>query len=146
MSLYDDCSAILIARRRAWMEMAGMSTELEANSSLADPISYAIVRLGGSVANPLSPSDSEIVAAGGVMAVSDVAEYRLLMNIKGNIARVDAQAGALSEKFSQIYDAIEAELKRVAADIRARYGIATEVIVGSLSLDFMQKYDPVIDD
>lgn len=122
------CVEILIARRGAWMGMVGMSTDPSTPSpSALEAIAWAIRALGGYVSNPLSPTDAEVESAGGAQTVADVAEYRLLLSIRGQFTRVDAGAGPVSEKWSQLAKEMGDEVERVRKDIATRYGIVEMV-------------------
>ncbi len=118
-----------------------------ANDDLNDPIAWAIRKLSGTVSNPVSVSDADVasVSDSSFDALVDLAEYRTLVNIKGNYALVDISSGPERESLSQVAnnlkDLIEAKLEY----IKNTYGIGAPIMeAGVLSEDFAtHRNDPL---
>lgn len=130
---------ILVRRASAYMTAAGMAvTYAGSNADLNDPIGYALRYVGYAVDDPSSVSNSDIaeIADEDLDQVLDVAEYRLLKNISGNLAMVDITTGPVSEKLSQLSTSLEKRIDKLAADIAALYGTGTTIEVGAFHFDF----------
>lgn len=128
---------ILVKRASAYMSAAGMAiTYVGTNADLNDPIGYALRYAGYTVADPAGVADADIAAIGDedLDAVLDIAEFRLLKNISGNLALVDITTGPISEKLSQLSAALEKRIDKLSAEIALSYG--AEIEVGAIHFDF----------
>jgi hypothetical protein len=138
---------ILVARRGDLMAVVNFAlTVAGANADLNDPIGWAIRRLGGSTTNFLSVADADVITVTEYPedAIIDLAEWRLIMNIKGNFDKVDITSGPFSEKLSQMADALASDLKNLMRAITNTYGIGDiPVDAGIVTLDFAQHGDDV---
>lgn len=107
------------------------------NDDLNDPIAWAVRRNGGTVSNPISVSDADIatLADSKLDALIDLAEYRTLINVKGNYALVDIQAGPEKENLSQTVANLEQLLARKWQYIQDTYGIGSPVMETALLSD-----------
>jgi hypothetical protein len=94
------------------MEFVGKST----NSVGMDfALSWAARQLGVSVADYTSITTSEIAATESPDVFLDLAEYRLLASVLGNLTLVDVQAGPRQEKLSQVAKYIERRMSSLEA-------------------------------
>jgi hypothetical protein len=125
--------AILVQRTGPLLTAAGMdgATMDGSNFSLNDPIGFAVRKLGLAVANIASLADSDLaaVAANDYDRLLDLAEYRTLESILGNLDDVNISVGSRSESLGQLSDQVEKKMERLAGRIEREYGMG----VGSLS-------------
>jgi len=116
----------IVARLGGWLTAAGLDgrTTDGTNADLASPIAWAIGQSGGSIADPSDPNDADLATATGAAAqVSDLAEYRALLNVYQNYTKVDVSAPAGSVKKDQLRQAMWAAILRKQASLRLVYGI-----------------------
>lgn len=108
--------AVLIGRCAAALAAVSLdsTTVNGSNAALADPIRTAIRSLGYSVADPITPADSDLAEIPNtrVEQLLDLAERRVLETVLGRWTAVDQKFGQDSQSLSQY--AIQLE-KRVAA-------------------------------
>jgi hypothetical protein len=133
--------SILVQRCGGLMTFAGMAvTYAGANASLNDPIGYALRQAGYAVANPASVADSDIstLSSDDLDQVLDIAEFRTLENVSGNLDDVDITNGPESEKFSQISASLEKRMARLQEKINASYGTGVVAEMGTISYDFAE--------
>lgn len=139
--------AILVARCGRAMVAAHLdgTTTDGTNAALADPLAYGIRRAGGSVASFGAPGDADVqtVATGDLDMLADVAEYRLLNTILGNVLdQVTLSAGNLRRALSDQAKSLQARVDRKAADVKAQYGLGAATLAGGVNtLDFVQRGD-----
>ena len=115
----------LVSRRSGMMQIVSMAvTTTGANASLNGPIGFAVRQAGGSVANVTSVADSDIatVSDDSIDQMFDMAEYRLLLNIKGMWGKVDISSGPFSQSLSQFADQLDNDIKAMKEAITAQYG------------------------
>ena len=136
--------AILVQRCGGLLTFAGMAvTVAGSNASLNDPIGYALRQAGYTVANIAAVSDTDLTSldTDDLDYILDVAEFRALENISGNIDDVDIQNGPESEKFSQIGANLEKRMARLQEKINSSYGVGVTAEFGTISYDFVQHGD-----
>lgn len=112
------------------------------NLDLNDPIGWAIRQCGGSVASVVNVSSSEVSAIGATDydKFFDLAEYRALQNISGNLASVDIRVGSRQENFDQLAERVEARIARKKMQLQQDYGWGLGTLeAGVINLDFQQK-------
>ena len=100
---------ILKSRIGTLMEAVSFAvTTAGANADLDDPLAWATRRVGGTTASFSTTTDAEIAAVSSdeYEDLVDLAEYRTLQNILGNLDNVDITAGPRSEKLSQLADQV----------------------------------------
>jgi len=139
---------VLVGRRSAMMGVVGFAiTFTGSNASLNDPISFAVRALGGTVVNTALVTDADIQTLDEAKfdALLDVAELRLLRNIKGNMTAVDTVSGPFQERFSQLIDSIRDDIAAMEKKIEAEYGIGgVDMTIGKVKRDFASHGDDTI--
>lgn len=136
--------AILVQRTGPLLTAGGMdgSTITGANASLNDPIGYAVRRLGLTVANLASVADADLsgVSSDDYDQLLDVAEYRTLENILGNLDDVNITVGSRTEALGQLSDQVEKKMDRLAGRIEREYGLGLGTLqAGLISLGFQEQ-------
>lgn len=132
----------LTSRRLAMLKAVGMDTAFQGeNSDLNGPIGYAVRQCGGTVANVSAVTDNDVqsVDETEIDKLFDIAEFRLLMNIKGKWGKVDISSGPFRQSLSQFSADIDkdlATLKKNLEDIHGFGGASFEA--GVLDLAFME--------
>jgi hypothetical protein len=125
--------AILVQRTGPLLTAAGMDgvTMDGSNLSLNDPIGFAVRKLGLTVVNLANLGDGDLTAvpATDYDQLLDLAEYRTLESILGNLDDVNISVGSRSESLGQLSDQMEKKMERLAGRIQREYGLG----VGSLS-------------
>lgn len=133
---------ILVHRCGKLMSFAGLSTTKGTrNLDLNDPIGYGLRKTGYTVANPALVSDSDLanLSNDDLDQFLDIAEYRLLENIAGNLDSVDIRTGPYSENLSQIAAQLETRMNRLQMKIENEYGIGGGTFEGgTILLDFAE--------
>lgn len=142
---------ILIRRSGALMTAAGLdgTTVAGTNVDLNDPIGVAIVAVGGSVTSRVLVADADVatVATASYDQFLDIAEYRLLQNISGNLSDVDITVGPRSEKLSQLATHLNKMLDRKKDALENQYGYnAGTLEAGVLTLSFADHDEDVVDE
>lgn len=138
--------AILVQRTGPLLTAAGMdgTTVSGANASLNDPIGYAIRKLALTVASIASVADSDLsgVSVDDYDKLLDLAEYRTLESILGNLDDVNISVGSRSESLGQLSDQVEKKMDRLVARIEREYGIGLGTLqAGVINLGFQQHSD-----
>lgn len=131
----------LVARRKAMLEAVGIGPTPTANPDLNSPIAYAIRQCGGTVASISNVVDGDLatVDPADYDKLMDLAEYRLLMNIKGRWAKVDIRSGPFSQNLSQLATQLDKDIEMTKANIAETYGVTGSTIqVGVIDLSFME--------
>lgn len=133
----SQAESILVNRHRRILILLGLSTVTDGtNPDLADPLARAVRQIGGTTADPGSPTDAEIsaissTATGGVDRVLDAAEIALLYSIVGNWDVVNYTLDGRDEEFDNLLDAIQTMLSNLQKDYQKRYpvdpGTATSI-------------------
>lgn len=128
---------ILISRLSNLLTEAGLdgTTNDGTNTDLNDPIGWAIRQADGSVDDFTLVDDTDVarVGSGDYDKLLDLAEYRTLENISGNLDEVDIKSGPFEQKYSQLADRVEKRLERVRAHLEKTYdfggrGYASNII------------------
>ena len=135
---------ILIKRVGALMTAASMDgTTIDGtNTDLNDPIGQALMRLDYTPTDITLIVDADLssVGTGDYAGLLDIAEWRVLESIAGNLALVDITVGPRSEKLSQLADQVTAMAANKRQQVEDEYGIGgASMTAGILTLDFMQK-------
>lgn len=138
----------LVARASALMAYVSMAiTVVGTNADLADPISFGILECGESVADITNPTTAEVAACANPYKLLALAEFRLLENIAGNLAKVDTTLGPRSERLSQLAALLEARMKRLSDMLKTKYGIGAAVLTaGYIDYNIASHSDSVSED
>lgn len=131
----------LESRRKAMLETVGIQKTPTGYTELNSPIAYAIRQCGGTVSNLSSVADSDLatVDPADYDKLMDMAEYRLLMNIKGRWAKVDITSGPFSQSLSQLADQIDNDIAAMKTQLEEQYGFGGGSIqVGVIDFNFQQ--------
>jgi hypothetical protein len=135
----------LVSRQQSRLEAVDMAvTHDGSNTDLNSPIGYAIRQCGGSVATfgTVANGDLSSFAEEDYDKLIDVAEYRLLLNIKGRWGKVDMKAGQLSESLSQFAKDLDEDIKQKFTLIQMLHGFGVGTIsVGYVDYDFQETND-----
>jgi hypothetical protein len=117
------------------------------NADLNSPIGYAVRVVGGTVTSPALVVDADVatVDAGDEDALYDVAELRLLLNIRGNLTTVDLWSGPFREAYSSIGDYLKDQIDALTKKVEEEYGLAgVNAQAGMVTNDFASHdEDPV---
>lgn len=134
--------AELISRRLAMLKAVDMDTTSQgANPDLNSPIAYAVRQCGGTVASlsAVTSGDVQSVDEADIDKLLDLAEYRLLMNIKGRWAKVDISSGPFSQSLSQFSKDLDADIFEKKASLQSSYGFGGGSLqVGVIDLAFAE--------
>ena len=134
----------LVSRRKAMLEAVEIQPTPTGYPDLNSPIAYAVRQSGGTVSDLSSVADSDLatVDPADYDKLMDLAEYRLLINIKGRWAKVDIRSGPFSQSLNQFADQINDDIAAMKAHIQDEYGFGGgSLSVGVIDLDF-QETDP----
>lgn len=118
------------------------TTASGSNTDLNDPIGWAVRRCGGSVVNFASVADADVatVASADYDQLLDLAEFRTLVSISGNLAVVSITVGPRREELSDLVDLVEKRLARKRKQIESDYAFGLGTLeAGVISLDFASK-------
>lgn len=137
---------LLLRRLSGLMSEAGMDviSNLGNNPDLNDPIGWAIRQCSGTVADFTTVANTDVatVAAADYDKLLDLAEYRTLQSISGNLAVVDIQVGSRRESLDQLVERVEARIARKLKQLQQDYGFSLGTLeAGVIGLDFMQTLD-----
>jgi hypothetical protein len=139
-----DVEAELVSRQKSRMEAVNMSLLFSgSNLDLNSSIGYAVRQCGGTVASLSSVSNSDLATVTDDLdKLIDIAEYRLLLSIKGRWGRHDITAGQLTEKLSQFADDLDSDIDRKRSELAELYGFGSGLLeAGTISLNFAEKYE-----
>jgi hypothetical protein len=138
----------LVQRCGGLMTEVSFSTSTDGtNTNLDNAISYALSRLGYSVADPTTVTDAEIALLDTTdwLAFIDIATLQLLADILGNLALVDITVGPRKEALSQLARQIQNRMKTLQAYIQDEYGIGVGALeTGAVDLNFQSMGDDTI--
>jgi hypothetical protein len=126
MTTRSDIELELVQRASAWLTAASMAvTYAGANASLNAPIGWAIRQSDGTVAAPALVTDADVATldSADLDQLLDLAELRTLENVLANYALVDAKAGPVEAKSSQLADRLERRINQLRSWIAQAYGI-----------------------
>lgn len=131
----------LLSRTKGKLAAAGMSVTTS-NPDLIDPITTALSEMGIQVATFGALVDADIaqVPSDDIPELLDRAQLRVLMNVKGNLSRVDIRTARRAENFSQLEKELGEDIKALKAHIDDTYPPAADsqnsLQTGWLDLDF----------
>jgi hypothetical protein len=131
----------LVSRRKAMLEAVGIPESPSVYPALNSPVAYAIRQCGGTVANISGVVDSDLatVDPADYDKLMDLAEYRLLMNIKGRWAKVDISSGPFSQSLSQLADQLDKDIAAMKTLVAEQYGATgATLLAGVIDLSFME--------
>lgn len=132
---------ILVSRCGKLLTAADLDgvTSNGSNPDLNDPLGYAIRQCGGSVADPAQVADSDLsaLAASAYDKLFDLAEYRTLENIAGNLDLVDISEGPHRESLGQLAERVEKRLTRLQEKLQKSYGL----FLKEATLEVLSEYD-----
>lgn len=135
--------AELTSRREAMLTAVGI-----VSADLNSPIGYAVRQCGGTIANLSAVADADLatVDPADYDKLMDLAEYRLLLNIKGHWARVDITSGPFSQSFNQFAEQVNDDIAAMKTQLETQYsfGGVSSIEVGVIDFDFQQT-DPETD-
>jgi len=141
---------VLVHRVGPLLTKAGMdgSTVDGTNDDLAYPIGFGLREAGYTTADITSPTSSEVGdAEDDIDEVVDLAEYRTLANILGNLDDVDTTVGPRSEKLSQLAAQVQKRLEMVQKRLENIYGYgAVALETGVITYEFAEHYTGSDDD
>jgi hypothetical protein len=119
--------AILVSRLGPLLTAAGMdgTTINGANLSLNDAIGRAVRQCGHSVANVVQVADGDVanISTEDHDKLFDVAEYRALESIEGNLDDVTISVGPRSQQMSDLARQVQKKLERLGQRILDTYGL-----------------------
>lgn len=126
MATRAQTETVLIRRVGRYLTLAGMNgtTNNGSNEDLADPIAWALRKLGVAVADPTNPSTGEVQSVTRVDALFDLAELRTLENILGNLSLVTATVGPRTEHFNDLAKRLAEMIPRKRKAIEQEHGIS----------------------
>lgn len=119
-----DIEQEVVARAEAWLVSAGMAvTFAGANADLNAPLGWAIRQAGGTVVAPslVTSTDVQTVASADYDKFLLLAELRTLQNILASYSLVDAKAGPVEAKASQLADRIERRIAAIRGELASVY-------------------------
>jgi hypothetical protein len=116
----------LLVRVGPYLARVGLdgTTAGGANAALRGPVRRAILAVGGSMADPITPSDADVAAVRGpaLERLLDVAELRALENCWGNWPKVNFSAGGNSQELGDLSSRLEKRIASLQARTRGPYG------------------------
>lgn len=126
--------SLIVGRVGNLMAVVGITQE---NGGLFAPIAWAVRQVGGTTADSYKATTEEVEAVDASLHddLFDLAEYRVLLNIQGNLDLVDITAGPRKESLSQLQDVVAARIAK-AEDALASY--MSPMTMGYLTLDFLE--------
>lgn len=143
MATRANIEAELVSRAEAWLTAASMAiTTAGSNADLNGPIGYGIVVAGGTVSDRslVTSTDVQTVASDDYDLMVAAAELRMLESVLANYALVDAKAGPVEAKSSQLADRIEKRIAWLRGWLSITYGIggSATLTTGVLNLNFAE--------
>ncbi len=120
------CETELISRCGKLLTAASLDgvTANGSNPDLNSPLGYAVRICGGTVTDPSNVADSDLSTLSSVFdKLSDLAEYRTLENISGNLDLVDISEGPHRESLGQLAERVEKRLARLQEKLQKTYGL-----------------------
>lgn len=134
------CETELISRCGKLLTAASLDgvTANGSNPDLNSPLGYAIRICGGTVTDPSNVADSDLSTLSSVFdKLSDLAEYRTLENISGNLDLVDISEGPHRESLGQLAERVEKRLARLQEKLQKTYGL----FLKEATLQVLSEYD-----
>lgn len=145
----SEAERILVNRCGALMTAAGLDgiTQDGANDDLNDTLGVALRTIGLSVGDISRVLDSDLssVTDDDIDKFLDVAEFRLLQTIIGNLDDVDIEAGPFTAKYSQLARQLERRMSRLQDKLLVEYGIGGAILeIGVINMNFAMHGDDTI--
>ncbi len=134
------CETELISRCGKLLTAASLDgvTANGSNPDLNSPLGYAVRICGGTVTDPSNVADSDLSTLSSVFdKLSDLAEYRTLENISGNLDMVDISEGPHRESLGQLAERVEKRLARLQEKLQKTYGL----FLKEATLQVLSEYD-----
>lgn len=134
------CEVELLSRCGKLLTAASLDgvTANGSNPDLNSPLGYAIRMCGGTVTDPSNVADSDLSTLSSVFdKLSDLAEYRTLENISGNLDLVDISEGPHRESLGQLAERVEKRLARLQEKLQKTYGL----FLKEATLQVLSEYD-----
>src|SRR5512139_2266500 len=135
----------LLSRSKGYMTAVGMDlTATGNNPDLNSPIGYAVRRSGGAVADPSTVTDADLSTfdAPDFDQLADIAEERLLLNIKRRWAKVNISVGQVSESLGQLADQLDNDIDFISKANAAKYSTSGAMLTaGVIDLNFTESPD-----
>lgn len=132
----------LVSRQKSRMEAVSMEvTFVGSNADLNSPIGFAVRKMGGTVASfgSVANADLTFLDEADFDQFLDIAEYRLMLNIKGRWGMVDTKIGPRSENLSQFAEDLERDIARKLSDLQSLYGFGGGSLeAGVVDFDFAE--------
>jgi hypothetical protein len=143
--------SILIRRLGALLTEAGLdgTTVDGSNVDLNDPIGWAVRQADGSVDDPATVDDEDVqtVATADLDKLLDLAEYRALESISGNLNLVDIESGPFRQSFNQLRVGLEQRIARKRKQLERDYDFGDSGFAASvIELDRIDGYAGEADD
>jgi len=136
---------VIVDRVGPLMSAAGMAvTVVGTNADLNDPLAWAARKVGATTANFNTVTDAELAAISDADGDDflDLAEYRTLGSIMGNLDDVDITAGPRSESLSQLAEQARKRMEALEAHLSS---IVSPFVAGYITLDFAEHSETRID-
>lgn len=129
-----------LGRRMAFVNLYDpTSATLGAISALADPIAEGLRSLGIAPVDPTNPQTSDLAAVTDTQLAQllDVAEYRAMLSVIGNLDEVDEQEGSDRKDFTKFAEHVLRVTRELGDRVAALYGYGAARLrrgrVGSLT-------------
>jgi hypothetical protein len=137
---------VLVSRCKGKLQAAGMSVLTTNNPDLIDPVTTALSIMGYHVATfgALVDADIQQVPVEAIAELLDRSQLQTLINVKGNLNRVDIKTARREERLNQLEAELGKDIKVLAEKIDEIYvpaNSADSLQAGSMLLDFQQKFD-----
>lgn len=132
----------LVDRAGGLLTFVGKSTLVDGtNPDTVGALRDALASLGRSVATFGVVTDSDLsgVSSTDYDQLFDVAELRLLRNIRGSLTAVDQRISLGEQKLGQVRDGLNQAINDLEARVKAQYGVGLgTVAAGTVDLGFAQ--------
>lgn len=115
---------VIESRIGGFIDQTRELTEDPSKPSILESGSWAMRKLGYTVANPVTFTDVEValVTDADMDVFLDLTELKTLKSIPGNLPAVDTTVGPQSVKMSNLLPALETMIQRRQAEITAEHG------------------------
>jgi len=98
-------------------------------------ISWAVREAGGSTASYLTATDAEVNGISNKDMLLDLAEYRCVLDIIGNLAVVDITTGPRKEALGQLNDVALKFKENLEAKLKSLYGYGAATLEAAMITD-----------
>lgn len=136
--------AELVSRSQGYLETVEMAVSSDgANADLNAPIGFAVRQCNGTVVDPSLVADSDISGFedADFDKLADIAEYRLLLNIKRRWGKVDIKVGQLSESLSQFADQLDKDIAALKNANMQAYGLGMPTLTAGFINTSLVEHD-----